>query len=155
MLGSHAWTAILPDGKTVTRSSAIFKTTNNKMELLAVISALMELEIGPPIMIRADSKYVLDGMKYWVQRLGGERLADQRRRGRQEPGRVGVVADVEEAAQPALRTRQGSLGRLMNEYVDIRPRTDAMAQAWDLHAAGHLDPAIAYGHAPLTVVNET
>jgi len=35
----------------------MMNTTNNRMELMAVIKALEEMEIGPPIRIVSDSMY--------------------------------------------------------------------------------------------------
>ncbi len=42
------------------------KTTNNRMELMAVLGALKFLPIGAECTIVTDSKYVLEGMTKWV-----------------------------------------------------------------------------------------
>ena len=42
------------------------ETTNNRMELMAVIKALESLKRCCPVKIYTDSKYVLDGMTKWL-----------------------------------------------------------------------------------------
>jgi len=42
------------------------ETTNNQMELMAVIQALESLTRSCPVKIYTDSKYVLDGMTKWL-----------------------------------------------------------------------------------------
>ena len=69
--GIGAWALIaVPPGKTVEhavcRSGALLGTTNNRMELLAVINALEEVEIGPRVIITTDSEYVCKGASMWV-----------------------------------------------------------------------------------------
>jgi ribonuclease HI len=66
-LGAWAFLAHLPDGTEVVRSEASYGNTNNTMELRAVIEALKVLEMGPPILIRTDSEYVIKGVTLWVR----------------------------------------------------------------------------------------
>ena len=48
-------------------SSGFTKTTNNRMELLAVIVALQQLKTSCDVTLYSDSKYVVDAMiKGWV-----------------------------------------------------------------------------------------
>ena len=42
-------------------------TTNNRMEMLAVIKALEEVEIGRPIRVVLDSEYVAKGCTEWLR----------------------------------------------------------------------------------------
>lgn len=49
----------------IERAAAFTGTTNNRMEMMAVIAALERLEIGPPITIFADSQYVIKGCTEW------------------------------------------------------------------------------------------
>jgi len=54
------------------------QTTNNRMELLAVISALRALKQPCRVTIHTDSKYVIDGMTSWIfgwQRNGWKNAA--------------------------------------------------------------------------------
>ena len=68
-IGAWAFVAV-PPGKTlehaVSKSGGMCGTTNNRMELLAVISALEEVEIGPRVIITSDSEYVVKGATAWV-----------------------------------------------------------------------------------------
>ena len=41
------------------------ETTNNRMELTALIKALEHIEIGPPVRVFADSEYVIKGLTVW------------------------------------------------------------------------------------------
>ena len=42
-------------------------TTNNRMELKAVIEALKEIEANSQISLFSDSKYVIDGVTKWIK----------------------------------------------------------------------------------------
>ena len=41
-------------------------TTNNRMELIAVINAIKEIREKAKITINTDSKYILDGINKWI-----------------------------------------------------------------------------------------
>ena len=55
-------------------------TTNNQMELIAVISALSVLKRPCPIIIHTDSTYVRDGITKWIRnwKRNGWRTADKK-----------------------------------------------------------------------------
>ncbi len=42
-------------------------TTNNKMELMAAIEALKDLEFGVDVTLYTDSEYVMKGMTEWIE----------------------------------------------------------------------------------------
>ena len=42
-------------------------TTNNRMEMMAVIKALMTLELSSDIKLHTDSQYVIKGITEWVK----------------------------------------------------------------------------------------
>ncbi|MGR3485792.1 MAG: ribonuclease HI [Paracoccaceae bacterium] len=77
--GPGGWGAILiaRDGDTVVRerelSGGEAKTTNNRMELMAAITALETLERPTALTVVTDSAYVKDGITSW--------LANWKRRG--------------------------------------------------------------------------
>jgi ribonuclease HI len=57
--GNGGWAAIINDGKEIKKISGNEKnTTNNRMELLAPINALKDMEPGVEIKIFTDSQYV-------------------------------------------------------------------------------------------------
>jgi len=65
-VGAFAYHAILPGGATEEHVDGCWGTTNNRMEMRAVLVALQRLEIGPPIRIVSDSEYVIKGITQWV-----------------------------------------------------------------------------------------
>ena len=66
--GKGGWAAIIiePTGE---REIVGYEksTTNNRMELKAVIEALKEIEINSQISLFSDSKYVIDGITKWIK----------------------------------------------------------------------------------------
>ena len=67
LFGKGGWAFIATDGKNVAeRSGATPNTTNNQMELTAVIRALAATRHHNEIEIHTDSQYVKNGMQVWV-----------------------------------------------------------------------------------------
>lgn len=65
--GVGGWGAILRYGGTEKElSGAVAETTNNRMELTAVIEALKALRRDCEIVIHTDSRYVMDGVQEWL-----------------------------------------------------------------------------------------
>ena len=65
--GPGGWGAILMSGahrKEISGGEA--PTTNNRMEMMAAISALEALKKPSKVMLFTDSKYVMDGIKSWI-----------------------------------------------------------------------------------------
>ena len=66
--GKGGWAAIIiePTGE---REIVGYEksTTNNRMELKAVIEALKEIEANSQISLFSDSKYVIDGITKWIK----------------------------------------------------------------------------------------
>jgi len=79
--GPGGWGAVLRYGDVVKELHGGDRaTTNNRMELMAVISALEALTRPVPVQLYTDSKYVLDGITKWVpgwQRNGWKTAAKQ------------------------------------------------------------------------------
>ena len=42
------------------------ETTNNRMEMMAAITALDAVKTDEPVLIRSDSKYLIDGVTRWL-----------------------------------------------------------------------------------------
>jgi ribonuclease HI len=65
--GPGGWAAILRSGH---HETEIFggepQTTNNRMELMAVIEGLRKLKRGVAVAIYTDSRYVMDGAAKWL-----------------------------------------------------------------------------------------
>ena len=65
--GAGGWGVLLRYGTTEKEISGAEKeTTNNRMELTAVIQALKALNRNCEIVIHTDSKYVMDGVQSWL-----------------------------------------------------------------------------------------
>ena len=67
--GPGGWAALIRKGK----SERVYdghcpETTNNRMELTAVISALEMLDDGDTTILHSDSKYVVNGITKWVKK---------------------------------------------------------------------------------------
>ena len=65
--GNGGWAAIInEDGKIKKISGNEKNTTNNRMELMAPINALKNINTKDPIEIFTDSKYVKNGITEWI-----------------------------------------------------------------------------------------
>lgn len=66
--GPGGWAFVATDGvNTAERSGGERNTTNNRMELMAVISALTAARKHKTIEIHTDSQYVKNGMQSWMK----------------------------------------------------------------------------------------
>jgi ribonuclease HI len=67
--GPGGWGAILRSGKHEKEiSGGEAATTNNRMELMAVIRALQSLTKPSAVTLHTDSRYVMDGATQWMKR---------------------------------------------------------------------------------------
>ncbi|MDR1141219.1 MAG: ribonuclease HI [Planctomycetaceae bacterium] len=69
--GPGGWGFILrhpKSGKEIERSGGEAATTNNRMEMLAVIEGLKTLTRPTSVELISDSKYVLQGLEEWMPR---------------------------------------------------------------------------------------
>ena len=65
--GSGGWGAILRYGKAEKEiSGGAYNTTNNRMELMAAISALESLTRPSYVVLYTDSTYVKNGISKWI-----------------------------------------------------------------------------------------
>jgi ribonuclease HI len=79
--GPGGWGAILRHGTTVKEmSGGEAETTNNRMELLAAITALNALKTACEVDLHTDSKYVMDGISKWIfgWKKNGWKTADKK-----------------------------------------------------------------------------
>lgn len=123
--GPGGWGALIkvPGRVDVELSGGEPATTNNRMELRAVVEALRSLPTGTPVTVHADSTYVLNGITKW--------LAGWRRNGwltgsKQPVKNVDLWQDLDEQAQRHTVEWQwvkGHAGDPGNE------RADALANA--------------------------
>ncbi len=79
--GPGGWGAVLRYGDTEKEiSGAEAETTNNRMELMAAISALEALKRHSTATLHTDSKYVMDGLTKWIHgwKKNGWKTADKK-----------------------------------------------------------------------------
>lgn len=68
--GPGGWAFVmrhLPTGKEVERSGGCPDTTNNRMELQAVVEGLALLKRSVSVRVVSDSAYVLNGLSSWIR----------------------------------------------------------------------------------------
>ncbi|TXH05082.1 MAG: ribonuclease HI [Nevskiaceae bacterium] len=79
--GPGGWGALLSyNGRSKTLKGGEPATTNNRMELMAAISALESLREPCEVLLHTDSKYVMDGLTQWLPnwKARGWRTADKK-----------------------------------------------------------------------------
>ena len=122
--GPGGWAAILRAGKHEKElSGGEAATTNNRMELMAVIRALEALKQPSAAFVHTDSRYVMDGATKWMKnwKKNGWRTADKKPVKNEELWRALEDASARHAV--SWRWVEGHSGHAENE------RADALARA--------------------------
>ncbi|MDE1938392.1 MAG: ribonuclease HI [Alphaproteobacteria bacterium] len=122
--GPGGWAAILRAGKHEKEmSGGEPATTNNRMELMAVIRALEAVKQASQVTVHTDSRYVMDGATKWLKRwkANGWRTADKKPVRNEELWRALDTAIARHTV--SWRWVQGHSGHIENE------RADALARA--------------------------
>ncbi|MFM8622649.1 MAG: ribonuclease HI [Holophagaceae bacterium] len=128
--GPGGWASILreADGSDVIQTGGEPSSTNNRMELLAVIEALESLSEPSRVTIYSDSEYVLKGLSEWMPgwKAKGWKKAD---------GKTVMNLDLwqrldGQSSRHQLTTHwvKGHAGHPENERVDFLANTEA--QRW-------------------------
>jgi ribonuclease HI len=126
--GPGGWGAILESGdKTRELSGAEGHTTNNRMEMMAAISALEALKRPCTVDLHTDSQYLKDGITKWITnwKRNGWRTADKK-----PVKNIDLWQRLDTAlAQHELRWHwvKGHAGHDLNERADQLAR-EAIAQ---------------------------
>lgn len=124
--GPGGWAFIATDGKNVAeRSGNDANTTNNKMELTAVIKALTAAHKHSEIELHTDSQYVKNGMQSWIKnwKRNNWRTADKKPVKNQE-----LWMQLDELASKTKihwHWVKGHAGEELNERCDELARTAA------------------------------
>jgi ribonuclease HI len=117
--GPGGWGAIIRNGDKITEmKGGEPATTNNRMELLAAISALEALPDGTPAELHTDSQYLRDGITQWMKnwKKNGWRTSDKK-----PVKNVDLWKQLEAAAerhQVAWHWVRGHVGHDENERAD-------------------------------------
>lgn len=129
--GPGGWGAILiHDAHRKELSGGAARTTNNRMEMTAVIKALSALQgTGSPVVVHSDSRYVVDALtKGWAN--GWEKRGWNR-----SNGQPALNPDLWEQLLPLVRSMdvrfvwvRGHSGNPLNERCDELANTAARQQ---------------------------
>jgi ribonuclease HI len=117
--GPGGWGAIIRNGGNITEiKGGEAATTNNRMELLAAISALESLPDNTPAELHTDSQYLRDGITQWLHnwKKNGWRTSDKK-----PVKNVDLWKRLEAAAerhQVAWHWVRGHVGHDENERAD-------------------------------------
>ena len=128
--GPGGWAALLRY-KTVekTLSGGEPATTNNRMELMAAISALEALRRASSVRLTTDSQYVKQGIESWLARwqANGWRTSDKKPVKNQDLWERLAVAIAPHSVQ--WHWTRGHSGHIENEKVDKLAREAAESMA--------------------------
>lgn len=126
--GAGGWGVILRHkDKEKELSGGAAETTNNRMELTAVIEALKALKFSCDITLYTDSRYVMDGINQW--------LPNWKRNGWKTANKKGTVKNIDlwQELDSLVAKHQiqwiwvkGHAGHEENERVDKLARTQAL-----------------------------
>ena len=143
--GPGGWAAIIVrDGTREEIGGGAAATTNNRMELTAVIEALRRVPADAPVTVVTDSQYVLKGMTSWVRGW-------QRRGWRTATGGPVLNRDLWETLAALAGSRvtwewvRGHDGHPENERADQLARAHAQAGVAGARRAGSLPRGGALG----------
>ena len=117
--GPGGWGAVLRMGATEKELSGGEKlTTNNRMEMMAVVQALTALKRPCAVTLSTDSRYVMDGLTKWIHgwQKNGWKTADKK-----PVKNADLWQDLLAAAKPhkiAWQWVKGHAGHPENERAD-------------------------------------
>ena len=124
--GKGGWAAIIiePSGE---REIVGYEksTTNNRMELKAVIEALKEIEVNSQISLFSDSKYVIDGITKWIKNW---KINDWKTTNKKEIKNLDLWMDLDKLTSKFKITWNWVKAHSTNEYnnkVDRLARNEA------------------------------
>lgn len=111
--GGYGAVIIMPTGEQIDICGGDSATTNNRMELQAVITALQHTPRDMPLELWSDSKYVLDGITQWIN---GWKTKNWRNVKNVELWQR--LDELRRGRQVHWRWVKGHAGQVGNEYAD-------------------------------------
>ena len=106
-------------GKSVELSGGFRKTTNNRMELLAVIEGLQSLRLPNEVTVFSDSKYIVDAVnKGWARRWQANGWQRNKRERALNPDLWEKLLKLLNRHDVSLRWIKGHAGNPGNERAD-------------------------------------
>ncbi len=118
--GPGGYGAILTIGKHQKEINGGFrKTTNNRMELLAIIKALESLKRECKVKVVSDSKYIVDAMtKRWAHKWSQNNWKLRKNEDAKNPDMWKVMLELENKHELSFKWVKGHSGHEMNERAD-------------------------------------
>ena len=118
--GAGGYGAVLQYGESRKEMSGGFRrTTNNRMELLAVIKGLEALKRPCEVMIYSDSRYIVDAVnKGWARRWRANGWRRNKREKALNPDLWARLLDLMEAHDAEFQWVKGHAGNVGNERAD-------------------------------------
>ncbi len=128
--GPGGYGVVIKEGKRRCELSGGFRlTTNNRMELTAVIEGLKSLEGGParPVSVYTDSRYVVDGIsRGWAKRWKRQGWMRDARHRAENIDLWAVLLDLSERYKPRFVWVKGHAGIVENERCDTLAKQAAL-----------------------------
>jgi ribonuclease HI len=118
--GNGGWAAIINKDGNITKISGSEKdTTNNRMELLAPINALRDLDCNSQIEIYTDSKYVKLGITEWINKWVNNNWQTSKKEAVKNKDLWIILYDLNKSLNVKWNWVKAHAGNLMNEEVDL------------------------------------
>ena len=102
-------------------------TTNNRMELMAVIEALSEIKENCKIKIFTDSKYVINGIESWIENWKKNNWVTSNKKKVKNVDLWTKLDNVRVGKIISWEWVKGHSGIKLNEEVDILAKKQAMS----------------------------
>jgi len=127
--GPGGWGAIIiskNDSKKIIKGGTK-NTTNNRMELMAVIEALGEIKENCKIKIFTDSKYVINGIESWIENWKKNNWVTSNKKKVKNVDLWTKLDNVRVGKIISWEWVKGHSGIKLNEEVDILAKKQAMS----------------------------
>jgi len=118
--GNGGWAAIINKDGNITKISGSEKdTTNNRMELLAPINALRDLDSNSQIKIYTDSQYVKLGITEWINKWVTNNWKTSKKEDVKNKDLWILLYDLNKSLNVKWNWVKAHAGNSMNEEVDL------------------------------------
>ena len=124
--GNGGWAAIINDNGKIKKISGSEKnTTNNRMELLAPINALREMNGNSEITIYTDSQYVKLGITEWINKWFNNNWQTSKKEDVKNKDLWVELYNLDKSLNVKWNWVKAHAGNPMNEEVDLMAKKAA------------------------------
>ena len=124
--GNGGWAAIISDNGKIKKISGSEKnTTNNRMELLAPINALREMNDSSKITIYTDSQYVKLGITEWINKWLNNNWQTSKKEDVKNKDLWLELHNLDKSLNVKWNLVKAHAGNPMNEEVDLMAKKAA------------------------------